>query len=702
MKLRTKLLFLESTIALILLVTLILSVLSLINVSRINEKYRNFLEEELRFRRLRIDMEELLYIPNPGSDRYDQLVKSWDALYLTRDKAFFTYLSGDDRSALLDELDQFEKSWLEFYSRDVLRESRSLFEGYMDAGKRNLSLYSYYQESSTPENRNAVDRLVDQTKEFLKLEKTYKDLLDLLQQAMPKLRRRRILRVILWDGVILALIGIISRIYGRSIMDNISSIKYAINQVSGGNFSHKLRIQSNDEFGRLARDFNTVTEALWAKLESVQSILGDVGESISNEIEIEKVEKAIVYLSLKSTDADGAALYLFDEEKKYLNLYYAVGDYRPPYFLGKERERVSPFTSTDDLLSSFRDYPVPVGETIIGESAVKGESIFAKWTASSSFSRPTNHPYYISSVMAIPIRLGNVVLGVLCLLQNGEDKFFSDLEFANAQSFCELAAISIDNLMKYNEMLDVFELNREIDIASEIQQNLLPQQIPKLKNTQLSFETRTRRGINGDFYDCFILDGERTLIAISEVAGKGVPAALVITMIKTILKLVATPRKNAAQIIEDLNRNITEKIRIENIASLAIVIYNQNTGEISYASAGHQPMLVYSSREESFREYRPRGIPVGLEKDVDYEESLLTLEDKDLLLMFTDGIPEALDRSGKAFTVDKLKDICLEHHEKETGAIITEIIDELDYFHRNSEQWDDQTLFLMKRGGNDQ
>ncbi len=699
MKIRAKLLLLEGSITGILFLSLILSVYSLISLSGINTLYRELLDKNTETKQLRLKMEEILYFPSAQITDFIQLEKEWTSLTISlgqsNNSRAVKMLGRDFHSSL----DRIEKEWRILSSDRNISDYHVFFEDYLRENSTQTSgLYSYSENSEDRETKQVVSLFRNIVEELIKIDVREDELIDSIQPQIPQVMRRTIIRII--GGNILALIVtiIIAFIFGSRFLDNITRIKYSINRVSSGEFSHKLQISSNDEFGRLARDFNAVTEALWAKLESVQSILNDVGESISNEIDVEKVEKAIVYLGLKSSDASGAALYLFNDDNTELLLTYGVGDFRPPYPLGEEKENVLPFKSTDETLASFRDIPVKVGEHLIGEAAQKGEAIIIKRTYSSSFARPHNHPYHINSAIAIPIRTGNVVLGVLCLIHT-DDTYFSDLELANAQSFCELAAISIDNLMKYNEMLGVFELNREIDIAAQIQQNLLPQQIPRLRHTDMSFQTRTCRGINGDFYDCYMNDKETILITICEVAGKGVPAALVITMIKTILKLVAKPGLNAAEIIGALNRNITEKIRIENIAALSLILYNQTTGSLSYASAGTQPMLLYRSRSNEYEEILPQGIPVGLDKKADYEESRLSLDKGDFLMLFTDGIPEARNSAGKEYGIDSLKKLALSAREGSAEEMVHEIIEDLDYFHRNSHQWDDQTIFALKREG---
>jgi phosphoserine phosphatase RsbU/P len=703
-KIRTKLLLLEGSITLILFFSLIFSILSLIDLSGINSLYRIILDKSFESKQLKLQIEEILYHPEVNMANYSTFVNHWNFLSFNYKNETTKEIIQDLGTVFQKDSEAIGKEWIILNSENSPEDLRPFFSRYYTRERDSQteeSLINYSESNLDKEAHGAVFDLKYYVEELNNLEVKEKYLLEAIRESIPRIMKQRLRRIIIGDLIALLLVSVMALLFGRRLMRNIGKIRYSLAQVSQGNFSHKLEIMNNDEFGRLARQFNTVTEALWAKLESVQHILHDMGASISNEIELEKAQKAIVYLSLRSIDASGAGLYLFNEDKIGLNLKFHAGDFRPPYPLGDEKEKILPFTTTDDMIASFCDVTVPVGETIIGEAARSGEAILIKRTHSSSFARPKNHPYHVSSALSIPMRVGNLVLGVLCLVHK-DDRFFSDLEMANAQSFSELAAISIDNLMKYNEMLEVFELNREIDIAAEIQQNLLPQQIPRLRKTDLAFKTRTCRGINGDFYDCYMIDRERILITVCEVAGKGVPAALVITIIKTILKLVAKTGLNAARILEDLNRNITEKIRIENIAALSLLLYNQNAGTISFASAGNQPLLMYRAAAGEYEELSTLGIPVGLDKNAVYEEGVLQLNPHDFVMLFTDGIPEARNNANREYGMDTLKKMGRTHSGLDAEEMVQEIIDDLDYFHRDSQQWDDQTLFLLKRGGAEQ
>ena len=184
------------------------------------------------------------------------------------------------------------------------------------------------------------------------------------------------------------------------------------------------------------------------------------------------------------------------------------------------------------------------GQTVIGEAAVRGESSLirnVRVEGGLNWVRAENDPLFLASVIVIPLRIASTVIGVLVTTSSRPGRLFSDLEYANLQSFGELAAITLDNIYKYADLLEATQLNRELGIAEEIQQDLLPKRLPLLSTAEVAYMSRSVKGLNGDYFDVYPLGDGRTMLTICEVAGRGVPAGLVMVMIRTILRLSLHP-----------------------------------------------------------------------------------------------------------------------------------------------------------------
>lgn len=711
MKLRGKLVLLETVISLIFFFSLLFSV-SLLNRTLL---FNDFLNETLKVnshgRRIIQGCETLLYDETIEGEKLEAI---WDDI-TALNAAMSRLQSHQTMKHYSEELDEYLETlgsdWLGMMNRfNPSQEERRFSEFLVQRDSRIDEISSLKKVANFIESKPRdqwveweveVIRSKDQITSLLGGSRVFanrlKEFQDLSSEEVVLARIRRLRNILIFNLLNVLLVTIITFRYRRRLTDLLGFIIKAMEDVAAGDLSARLRIRTDDEFGKLARDFNTVIEILWAKLETVQNILEDVGRSISNEIDLDKAEKAIIYLARKNSSADGVAMFSITGEE-FLAIKHLHGDYHPPFKVGENDRPEGEIITTDDLAASFQDALIPLEGNILGQTASTGEATFWKRAEQDGdFNRETDHPYFFSSLINLPLRVGNKVLGVLSLVKNKEGEYFSDLEYTNMLSFGELAAISIDNLLKYLDMLDVFELNREIDIAGEIQKDLLPEQIPRFPGLDLSISSRTLRGINGDFYDAYLLDSSKLLVVVCEVAGKGVPAALVIIMLKTILKLVARPEKKAGQIIQELNRNITERIKIENIASLSLMVLDNNTHEISYASAGHQPMMIYRKEEDIFEEVSAQGIPVGLDKNAEYEEIRLPFKPDDIYLQFTDGIPESRDRDGRIYGNSGMEKIIRKFMDESSERLKTELLDDLDFFQRDTKQWDDQTLLVMRK-----
>lgn len=504
--------------------------------------------------------------------------------------------------------------------------------------------------------------------------------------------------LIVLNSIFIAITFLIVTLYQRKVSGYLKSVQKDIQDVSAGDFSRKAAITSKDEIGTLSRNLNNFTEVLYNKLQSVQQILHDVGQSIRNEIDLSKVEKAIVYLAKKNSGADGVALYRINNDNRTLKFNYSVGTYRPPYKLPDE-EKIPNKVSASELQKYYIDYEVPFTEPFVGESVSTGESKIIKRVIQGmhSFAKGEKNPLFICSTLAVPLLLQDRVISLLVLVKNNIGDQFTDLEYTNMESFGELAAISIDSLLKYNEMLESFELRREIDIAAEIQEDLKPNQLPDLSGYQLAYNSRTLRGINGDYIDFYKLNDDKVLLTISEVAGKGVPAALVIIILKMILKLASSSNLTASEILYQTNKNITEKIKIDHVATMALLIIDVKSGAVSYASAGHQPLQFYNEAEETFHEFKPEGIPIGLDSNSTYEEQPLMMDEGDLILLYTDGVPESRDRNDNNYSVEALRNIVMQNPKLESEEIVELIFDDLNAHQKGAKVWDDQSVVIIKK-----
>jgi sigma-B regulation protein RsbU (phosphoserine phosphatase) len=304
---------------------------------------------------------------------------------------------------------------------------------------------------------------------------------------------------------------------------------------------------------------------------------------------------------------------------------------------------------------------------------------------------------FISSCIVIPLVVSKRILGVLSIVRKQRHQYFSDADFEHIKTFADYASLTIDNLFTYLELMEKQEIEREVGIAADIQHRLLPRKLPKLPSASLGAYSLPARGVSGDYFDVIpIRQNGRVALVICDVAGKGIPASLIMVMIRTILHLIAGAGQDAATIVSWINRGIAGKINIERFATLSFLIFDTKTKSIEYSNAAHHPVMIYRRRTKNIENLDTEGLPIGLERGTRYGQQHTVLEPGDLVVLYTDGIIEAMDSAGRQYSYESLVKVVAENSQLPPPELATIIREDVKRFVGAARQHDDQTLLLMK------
>lgn len=429
--------------------------------------------------------------------------------------------------------------------------------------------------------------------------------------------------------------------------------------------------------------------------ESLFDFLQKVGRTINERADVEGVLSYIVSSAVESTDSDAGAILLVDEFEQSLHVRAMTGTFPPPYPIGDMvKVRMS------NMLDYFRNTPIPIGEGVLGEPAKSGEPLYLRDVATDPrlVQNTRDDVQFISSLIVIPLVVEKRVLGVLAILKRKRGRLFERTDFEKVQTFADYTSLTMDNLFTYLEVLDKREIEREVGIAAEIQQKLLPKRLPTVPNTSLAVFARPARGVSGDYYDILRYKDGRIGLAICDVAGKGVPASLVMVMIRSILHLIASSAKNAATVVSWINRGIAGNVELDHYATLSYLLYDPRTSEVEYSNAGHHPLLIYRREGARIETVDTPGIPIGIESTTKYEQKVCRLEDGDFLLLYTDGIVEAMDVEGRQYGYDGLVEAVQRLADLPPGEFSQKLQEELQGFVGQARQHDDQTMLVLKVG----
>jgi sigma-B regulation protein RsbU (phosphoserine phosphatase) len=295
----------------------------------------------------------------------------------------------------------------------------------------------------------------------------------------------------------------------------------------------------------------------------------------------------------------------------------------------------------------------------------------------------------------VPMQIQGKTKGLIILGKRINNVDYTDADIEFVFSVGSLAIISMENRRLFIQALEKQKLEEELDIARDIQRNLLPQKIPVFKNFEIAAVNISSKQVGGDYYDIIELDKDDCVVAIADVSGKGVPAALLMANMQAFLQVICRqniPLDTATGLINDLISKNTSDGRF---ITFFWGILNDITKTFNYVNAGHNPPLLI--RNGIITKLEIGGMILGVMKTIiPYKSESIQLQSDDVLVMFTDGISEAMNRRGEEFSDERLEKLSLEVVNENADSILKKIQCEVQNFTDGANQSDDITLVIVK------
>lgn len=291
-------------------------------------------------------------------------------------------------------------------------------------------------------------------------------------------------------------------------------------------------------------------------------------------------------------------------------------------------------------------------------------------------------------------------------LQVGQGDFSHQIPVRGEHQLSELATSFNTMTAKIRQLIGEVKkkekLDAELEIAREVQSSLFPTSAPKLRTLLMAAVCIPGRVVSGDYYDYVSLDDRWTVIALGDVSGKGVSAALLMASIQSALHaqlkfggVSLRPHFSTAELMDAISQQLYENTPPEKYATFFCSVYDDETGRLIYTNAGHlKPILV---RDEKAIRLEGGGMVAGLLPDVKYEQQDVLLQTGDLLAIFSDGIPEAMDGAQQEFGEARLAELLVTEINKPLDNIITVVTSAVGKWIHDPEGRDDLTLVLLRK-----
>jgi phosphoserine phosphatase RsbU/P len=237
---------------------------------------------------------------------------------------------------------------------------------------------------------------------------------------------------------------------------------------------------------------------------------------------------------------------------------------------------------------------------------------------------------------------------------------------------------------------------REVEIAREVQQRLFPQHIPDMAGLSLAGTCRPALQVGGDYYDFLQLDDGHLGLAIGDVSGKGISAALIMAGLRASLRgLTLDGPGNLARMMEKVNRLVYESSSASRYATFFFATYNRGTREMQYVNAGHNPPVLIRSGSGEVCRLTAGGLVVGLLPFTVYETQSVILQPGDLFIAYTDGVSEAMTVDDEEWGEERMI-AAVSRSTADATEVLERVFRDADDFTAGAEQHDDMTLVVMR------
>jgi len=310
---------------------------------------------------------------------------------------------------------------------------------------------------------------------------------------------------------------------------------------------------------------------------------------------------------------------------------------------------------------------------------------------------PLSEPLRVHNVgMASPMTLHGAVVGILvvCNKLNAQEFTYAELQFLEAVA--NIVVTAFDNVRLEGERQKMQRLENELEIAATIQSGLLPLQLPETPGLDIGAQTKQSRQIGGDYYDVIQLDETKTLLAIADVSGKGVPAALVMANVQAALNILARLRLPLTQIVDHINKLVYDNTETETFVTMFLAVIDTASSTIEYVNAGHNPPVLITGSDVVLLE--AGGVLTGVILDPPpYRCGVGGVKHGDVLVLYTDGVTETFDSNGNEYGIAALVDCVRKNATASADRILQLIQEELSEFSGSQDVLSDDTSIVVVR-----
>lgn len=435
---------------------------------------------------------------------------------------------------------------------------------------------------------------------------------------------------------------------------------------------------------------------------AVLEFLHYVGERIRTHLALDDTLDSILAFLVESSRAKAGAVFLRDEgEPDFLQARVVQGIFPP---LQPVPDKM--FARKQYLAEKVKKERVRLGEGIVGRVAQEAKPLLiADARYDPSVPPSANEVVPIETLMATPLLARGQVLGVIVLINRlSEGSPFTQEDLELLVTLADQAAINVNLVQVYRKLEEKQRIEQELRVAHDFQKMLLPRAFPSIPGLEVAALSEPAQEIGGDYYDFFDVDENRLGIVIADVAGKGIPGALVMATVRSTVRAEARGDPSPRSVLVRVNRQLVQDTSPNIFVTMTYAVLDRRNLRLRFARAGHEPFVVCGEDgRDQPRLYTPNGIALGLVSDETFnvtEEKEIELHEGEAAVLYTDGVVEARNPAGEEYGAERFLETLRVHAGQSASELIDTVTRDVGMFTRGHTQHDDLTLVVLKADKN--
>jgi serine phosphatase RsbU (regulator of sigma subunit) len=404
------------------------------------------------------------------------------------------------------------------------------------------------------------------------------------------------------------------------------------------------------------------------------ALISKVGITLLSSSTLEQTLEQIVSLVFEAVPADRCLLMMRDDANQELRVAVA-----------RLRDRVGEVGE------------IRVSRNVMDEVVIKGKSVLTSDAQHDPrFASGTVVLQGVRSVLAVPLGVSEKVFGIIYADSPIAEGRFTEDHLKVLTTLASVAAIRVENARLVEARFQQERLERELQLAMEIQQRFQPTAPPIVPGYEFQGISFPCYEIGGDYYDFIKRDDGRLVIALGDVSGKGTAAALLMSSLHAAIHAQTGSHDSLVETISAVNRYLADNIPPNRFVTLFYAELDPESGALSFLNAGHNPPLIVHAAG-TVEQLASGGLPLGIKADADYREGRTTMQMGDVLCIYSDGVTEAASPNGEEFGPTRLYEVVSRNVDASAAGIRDRIESALTKFSQGTQAADDITLVIVKR-----